>query len=133
MRIVLDTNVIIAAFAARGLCSDLFEVVLSGHTIVISNYILSEVEEKLLKKINLPRNITRDIINYIKEQAEIYKPASINEDICRDKDDLKIIGTALSGKADFIITGDEDLLTLKKIEKIKIVSPREFWDYLSKQ
>jgi predicted nucleic acid-binding protein len=45
MRIVLDTNVIVAAFAARGLCADVFEVCLENHTIIISEFILSEVEK----------------------------------------------------------------------------------------
>jgi predicted nucleic acid-binding protein len=83
MRIVLDTNVIVAAFAARGLCADVFEVCLE-----------------------------------------------IDTSACRDKDDVKIIGTALKGKAKIIITGDEDLLILKKYKNTAIVTPREFWGLL---
>ncbi|GAB4534384.1 MAG: putative toxin-antitoxin system toxin component, PIN family [Thermodesulfovibrionia bacterium] len=131
MRIVLDTNVIVSAFASRGLCSEVFEVCLSDHTIIISEHILSEVKEKLISKIHLPNNIAHDIINYLKEVAETSEPEPIYENICRDKDDIKILGNALSGDARFIITGDEDLLSLKRYRNIEIISPREFWNYLS--
>ncbi|MCI2426382.1 PIN domain-containing protein [Candidatus Acetothermia bacterium] len=62
MRVVLDTNVIVAAFAARGLCAEVFEVCLTDHGIVLSEHILSEVAEKLIDKICLPPNIVQEII-----------------------------------------------------------------------
>jgi len=132
MRVVLDTNVLIAAFAARGLCSEVFEVCLTGHTIVISEHILSEVERILIKKIHLPRNITSSIMVYLRDVAEIFEPQVIEDSACRDIEDRKIIGTAISGNAQLIITGDDDLLTLKKFMKIDMVTPREFWNRLRK-
>lgn len=128
MRVVLDTNVIVAAFAARGLCAEVFEPCLTDHSVIISEHILSEIKEKLINKICLPQSIVQDIINYLREQAEIFTPEKINESICRDKDDANIIGTALNGEAEFIITGDDDLLILKKYKDIEIVTPREFWE-----
>ena len=132
MRVVLDTNVIIAAFATRGLCSEVFEVCLTSHTIVISEHILSEVERVLIKKIHLPRNITASIIDYLRDVAEMFEPQVIEDSACRDIEDRKIIGTAVSGDAQLIITGDDDLLTLKKFMKINIVTPRGFWNRLRK-
>ena len=132
MRVVLDTNVIIAAFAAHGLCSEVFEVCLTSHTIVISEHILSEVERGLIKKIHLPKNITASIMDYLRDIAEIFEPQLIEDSACRDIEDRKIIGTAVSGNAQLIITGDDDLLTLKKFMKINIVTPREFWNRLRK-
>jgi uncharacterized protein len=129
--VVLDTNVIVAAFAARGLCAEVFEACLTGHGIIINEHILSEIKDKLIHKIYLPHSIVQDIINYLREQAEIVTPEKINESICRDKDDANIIGTALSGDAVFIITGDYDLLILKKYKDIEIVTPREFWESLT--
>src|SRR4030043_1104647 len=132
MRAVLDTNVIIAAFAAHGLCSEVFEVCLTSHTIVISKHILSEIERVLIKKIHLPRNITASIIDYLRDVAELFEQKVIEDSACRDIEDRKIIGTAVSGNAQLIITGDDDLLTLKKFMKIDIVTPREFWNRLRK-
>jgi putative PIN family toxin of toxin-antitoxin system len=130
MRVVLDTNVIISAFAARGLCTEVFEVCLEGHTIVTSEDILSETKEKLFEKIHLPKKTVLEIIDYLKGTAEVVEPENIKENVCRDKGDVMVIGTALSGKAQFIITGDEDLLILKKYKNIEIISPREFWNRL---
>ncbi|PJA82368.1 MAG: putative toxin-antitoxin system toxin component, PIN family, partial [Nitrospirae bacterium CG_4_9_14_3_um_filter_44_28] len=127
MRVVLDSNVIIAAFASRGLCSEVFEVCLSGHSIVTSEHILSEVKTNLIKKIRLPESIVKDIMEYLRDEAERVNPSELTDSPCRDKDDNIIIGTALSGNAEFIITGDEDLLVLKTYKGIDIITPREFW------
>lgn len=132
MRVVLDTNVIIAAFASRGLCADVFEVCLESQNIIISTHILSEVERNLVKKIRLPKNIVRDVLDYLGDVTEMVEPENPDGSVCRDKSDIPVIGTAISGKAGFIITGDKELLALKKFRKIAIVSPRDFWSYLKK-
>jgi len=132
MRVVLDTNVIVAAFATKGLCSDIFEICLLDHSIIISEYILLEVKEKLIEKIHLTQSSVNDIVSYLRNQAEVVMPEELHESVCRDKDDINIIGTALSGDARFIITGDEDLLSLKKYKNIEILTPREFWSRLSR-
>lgn len=130
MRIVLDTNVIIAAFATRGLCADVLEICLSGHTLVTSEFILSETREKLSEKLHLPESVIHDIISCLQDNSKIVVPSRIAESMCRDKDDVKIIGTAVSGKANFIITGDKDLLVLINHERVKIMTPRAFWEFL---
>ena len=127
MRVVLDTNVIVAAFAARGLCAEVFEVCVSGHSIVLSEHILSETQDKLIKKVKLTKKAALAIIDYLRGIAEIVTPVRLDKSICRDKDDVIIIGTAISGLANFIITGDEDLLILKTYKDVKIVTPRQFW------
>lgn len=132
MRAVLDTNIIIAAFASRGLCAELFEVCLVDHTIVISEHILSEIQEKLIKKIHLPQSTVQNIIDYFRSIAELFEPEHV-ESVCRDKDDNKIIGTALAGSARFIITGDGNLLALKKYKRVRIITPREYWSLLRKR
>ena len=130
MRVVLDTNVIVAAFAARGLCAEVFEVCITGHTLVASEYILAEVGSTLLTKVKLPRQIVRDVIDYLRDTTEIVEPDLINSSICRDKDDLPIIGTATKGNASCIVTGDADLLSLKSCLGIDVITPRDFWDRL---
>jgi len=130
VRIVLDTNVIVAAFAARGLCAEVFEVCVSGHTLVASEHILAEVSSALLKKVKLPKQIVRDVIGYLRSAAEVVEPDPINNSVCGDKDDLPVIGTATKGNASFIVTGDIDLLSLKEYMGIGIITPRQLWDRL---
>jgi putative PIN family toxin of toxin-antitoxin system len=133
MRVVLDTNVIVAAFAARGLCAEVFEVCISGHSIIISEHILAETQGKLIKKIKLPKKAALAIIDYLRDIAEIVTPVLLDKSICRDKDDTIIIGTAIGGSANFIVTGDEDLLILNAYKGVKIVTPRQFWSSLRGQ
>ena len=130
MRVVLDTNVIVAAFATRGLCAEVFEVCVSAHTVIISEHIIAEIGNALLNKIKLPKVIVGDLLDYLRDTAEIVKPALIDKSMCRDENDLPIIGTAVKGQAEFIVTGDSDLLQIKKYHGIEIVTPREFWDHL---
>jgi putative PIN family toxin of toxin-antitoxin system len=130
LRVVLDTNVIVAAFAARGLCAEVFEVCITGHTLVASEYILAEVDKNLLKKIKLPHSAVREVIEYLRDTAEIVEPDAVSPASCRDKHDLPVIGTATKGNASVIVTGDADLLSLKSCLGIDILTPREFWDRL---
>ena len=130
MRVVLDTNVIIAAFASRGLCAEIFEVCLLEHTVIMSEQIFSEVKENLIKKVHIPKGIVQNIIHYLEDIAETVLPDKVDESVCRDKNDVGIIGAAISGNARFIITGDNDLLCIRKHKGIEIINPRGFWSLL---
>ncbi len=130
MKVLLDTNVIIAAFAARGLSADVFELCLSSQTVITSEHILSEVREKLTGKIALPESIAEDIIAYLRENAVLAVPQPVTDIECRDKEDLPVLGAAVAGHADYIITGDNDLLVLQQYKNIRIVTPRQFWELL---
>lgn len=50
-----------------------------------------------------------------------------------DKDDIPILSTALNGNAELFVTGDKELLELKKIQSMRIISPRKFWETLKNQ
>ena len=67
------------------------------------------------------------IIDYLKEFCILSTYKKITDNICRDKNDNDIISLAVSNNVDYLITGDNDLLVLKKYNKIKIISPRDFW------
>lgn len=130
MRIVLDTNVIVAAFASRGLCAEVFEVCITGHTLVTSDFILDEIRSSLLKKLKLPKHVVREVIEYLRDVSEIVEPDLINRSVCKDKDDLPVIGTATKGNASYIVTGDADLLSVENYRGIDIITPRQFWERL---
>ena len=127
MKVVLDSNIYIAAFSSRGLCSSLFELCLDSTTILISEHIISEVSKNLIKKIKLPADKTNDIIIYLREQCIVKGYKKLSEKVCRDTDDNNILALACDNRADYIITGDKDLLVLKKFDLIPIIDPREFW------
>ena len=60
---------------------------------------------------------------------EVVAPAVLENPVCRDPDDDIILGTALAGDVVCIVTGDKDLLVLKRFESVNIVSPAEFSAY----
>jgi uncharacterized protein len=130
MRIVLDSNVIVAAFAARGLCESVMEVCLSEHEIVLSEDLLDEIQKNLLRKLKLPSAVVDSIGELLREHASILNPSPVSPVACRDPDDIKVLSLALASKANYIVTGDKDLLVLKKFEGIPILSPRSFSDVL---
>jgi putative PIN family toxin of toxin-antitoxin system len=130
MKIVLDANVIISAFAARGLCESIMEVCLSEHEIVLSDALLDEIMRNLRLKIKLPKNIIDSIGEFLREHVNISIPVPLTSKICRDPDDIKILDLALASNADYIVTGDKDLLVLKSFQGIQILNPRSFSDIL---
>ncbi|OGV63832.1 MAG: putative toxin-antitoxin system toxin component, PIN family [Lentisphaerae bacterium RIFOXYA12_FULL_48_11] len=132
MRIVLDANVVIAAFAARGLCDTIIEFCLDSHDILLSEDLILEISSNLRKKIKIAPQVVDKIMNLLRENAEVLIPEHLSSKLCRDPDDLHVLGLAITGKADCIVTGDKDLLVLKKFHNIPILSPREFSVFIHK-
>lgn len=131
MNVVLDTNVIVAAFAARGLCEAVVNVCLDRHELSTSEYILDEVSEKLAEKLKLPAVRVREIVKFLREHSKVVTPVDIPAGACPDADDLPVLGTLTAAAADCLITGDSELLTLGQFDGIPIFSPRQFYDQLS--
>ena len=128
-KVVLDTNVVVAAFATRGLCESVFELCLEGHDLIISNFLLNELKEKLIHKLKLSEKHTEEILKlYTKSSRPVEPSVNLGEISCRDPEDIPVLGTCVSGKADFLVSGDKDLLILDKIKHCRIVNPREFYE-----
>ena len=130
MRVVLDANVIIAAFATRGLCHALFELCVDQHEIMLSHEILKEVAGALQKKLKVPPAVIEDTTDFLTNHASIQKPKRLSKRVSRDPSDDHVLALAEQSKADYIITGDEDLLILKRHGGVPIVLPRQFWEIL---
>jgi len=132
VRLVLDTNVLIAALVADGVCRDLVRVRLRSHTLVTSDILLRELREKLRVKFDLTPD-ELPLLVALAERAETVRPAKLTPSVCRDTDDDWVLATAVAGRADAIITGDDDLLALKKHGAIPILAPRAFLEFLDCQ
>ena len=128
MKLLLDSNVIVAAFAARGICSALFEYCVENHELVLCAAMPDEVERALVRKVGVPRAIVRDTLTYLRDEAIMVLPSEIEPGVCRDKSDLAVLGAAVAGDCDFIITGDRDLLSLGSQAGVQIVCTRAFWE-----
>ena len=128
MKVVLDTNVILAGVATRGLCEAVVELCLGGHELFLSQAILDEVREHLAGKFKLPEARIQEIVRLLQEQANPVAPVDVSPEACRDPDDLPVLGTVLAAGAHYLITGDKDLLSLQSIQGCAIVSPRDFYE-----
>ncbi|MFY9622264.1 MAG: putative toxin-antitoxin system toxin component, PIN family [Pyrinomonadaceae bacterium] len=126
MKIVLDTNVLIAALIARGVCHELLEHCVLRHSVFTSEFILSETQEKLAEKFGYTTELSSEAVSILRSRMRVVMPSKLEGQICRDPDDDNILAAALTANCDCIITGDEDLLILKRYEGIDILSPREF-------
>ena len=126
MRVLLDTNVLIAAFITHGSCSDLFEHCIRQHEIIASQFILDELESHLRKKFKFPESDIRETMEILNSIAKLVEPAPLNEPACRDADDDMVLATALTANVDCIVTGDKDLTDLKSFQNIPILKPSDF-------
>lgn len=97
------------------------------HEWVISSFILAELARKLKEKFGFPDNEIAEIRESIVVTAEIVEPAEVPPESCRDPNDLPVLGAAVAGRADVLITVDKDLLDLKAHSGIPIIKPGEFW------
>lgn len=77
MRIVLDTNVLLAALGARGLCEALLAACLEGHDLVASEHILGELRRHLLGKFRLPARRAAEVVAFVRDHAELVEPAPV--------------------------------------------------------
>ena len=128
MKAVFDTNVLIAAFLTEGVCAKLMiRARRRDFDLILCDGILQEFERVLKKKFAATPHETSEALIILSEAAlEILGRTDSITPICRDSDDDLILACARDAVADYVVTGDEDLLVLKNYEGISIVNPREF-------
>ena len=128
MRVYLDTNVLASALATRGLCADLFEVVLAEHDLLVSQHVLDELKRILTGKFRMPVELVQAYIVFIEESAErILVVGTINTPI-PDLDDVALLAAARAGMAACFVTGDKALLEVGEVDTMPVISPRQFWE-----
>lgn len=130
MKVYLDTNIVLAAFATRGLCADLFAHVLLEHELLVGETVIRELRSKLRIKLKLSRNDIDEIEALLRDQTVVRTPANHLSLGISDPDDEWIVAEALAGDADALVTGDAALHKLGKRAPLPIVTPRGLWDLL---
>jgi putative PIN family toxin of toxin-antitoxin system len=130
VKVFFDTNVLVAAFATRGLCADLFAHVLLEHELIVGEAVLRELRITLRSKLKLPKKNIDEIVALLRDQLVVKTPSKhLNLDIS-DPDDEWIVAEAAAGAADVLVTGDAAVLKLGKRAPLPIVTPRGLWDLL---
>ena len=96
--------------------------------VVLSRHILDELARvlpRLNRRLNWQPADFADLIDILAIQADLVEPQPLDGTAARDAGDIPVLGTLLAAKADYLVTGDEDLLALA--DRFSIVTPAEFW------
>lgn len=129
MKVVLDTNVLVAAFVAHGNCNELLEHCIVHHQVILSEFILDERLHVLTRKFDLSPLEVQDAIRLLRTRTRLVDPDPLPIPVSRDPDDDTILATARTAGCVAIVTGDRDLTDLKRYGDIWIVTPSAFWAF----
>jgi uncharacterized protein len=127
VKLVLDTNVLLAAFLSRGACHGLLEHAQQHHQIVISALILEEFSSTLAGNFRVPEPVIKAATLLLTATAELVEPMPLAAQVCCDRDDDWILATALAGSCCCLFTGDKDLLAIGEHAGCRILAPAAFW------
>jgi len=127
-RIIFDTNIWISFLISKSL-GDLDKLILNGKIVLLFSHesmteFIDVTSREKLKPFFKEEDIA-SLIDLIEEYGEIVTVKS-SVQICRDKKDNFLLALAKDGKADYLVSGDKDLLVLESFEKTKIVSLTSF-------
>jgi uncharacterized protein len=125
MKVVLDSNILFAYFSSYGICHDLTRKCLDHHEVCLSDAILNETRDAMQRKEKLKPDEDEIFTLTLKEGAFLFNPLDVPLNACRDPKDRHVLGLAAAAQADMIVTGDKDLLVLKRYKGIEILAPRE--------
>jgi uncharacterized protein len=125
VKIVFDTNVVVAGIVVEGLCREILETRVPEHDVLPSQVLWDELVATLRRKFGLtPDDLP--ILTLYRQHSTWCEPAALAEPVCRDPDDDWVVATAVAEEAEAIVSGDADLLTLASYSGIEILSPRQF-------
>lgn len=129
MRVFLDTNVLVSAYATRGLCADVLRLILAEHDLLTGEVVLKELERILASKIRLSPPIVQETITFLRQYHVEPKPRDLLPVTRVDADDAWVLASAVVARADVLITGDPHLLNAAdEVRELRIINPRRFWE-----
>jgi putative PIN family toxin of toxin-antitoxin system len=126
-RVVLDTNVLVSGLLG-GTATEVIRWWRAGaFDLILSEEIRDEYAAVLNRpKFKLPPWVVQELLGHIRDQAEWIVQSSEIKAVARDPSDNKFLEAAVTGQADWLVSGDKDLLDLGEFDGIPIIPPREF-------
>lgn len=127
---VFDNNVLVSAALLGGVPRKAFDKLLDNGIVLVSIPVLLELAD-VLNRPKFDKYVTHDErMRFMVSFLKVAEMVSVSElvTICRDPKDDKLLELAIGGAADFLVTGDKDLLVLNPFRGVEIITPREFLD-----
>ena len=126
-KVVIDTNVWVSGLVFGGNPRDILQQFIKEEIVVIiSEEVITELHRIIIQKFSLLKPGLKLLEESIRKDSTLVHLGDYTVNASRDSDDNKIIETAVIGGADYIISGDEDLLSIVQYKDIKIINPSEF-------
>jgi putative PIN family toxin of toxin-antitoxin system len=131
VRVVVDTNVLVSALIKKGKPLELVQRLLDKHTVILSSQILAELADVLSRdKFTITSDQIDWFISLLLKKSTVASVSGNLKVILEDPDDNIVLLTAVNGKADYIVSGDKHLLTIRKFEGIEIVTVSQMLEIL---
>jgi putative PIN family toxin of toxin-antitoxin system len=130
VRVALDTNVLVAAVATRGLCADVVNLIMAEHELILGEAVLTELKRVLRKKMRVPAVVIDEYDSLLRRESRVVSKAKAFVVAIRDKSDIPVLSEAVAGNAEILITGDRDLLDIAEQLPLQILTPRAWWEQL---
>lgn len=125
-KVVNDTNVWLSALYFSGKPAQIVNLIENKKIIsVVSDFILQEIQEKMVINFDTPTYAANGTVSYISSISELVFLEGVDFSL-RDPADNQVLETAVVGKCDFLITGDKDLLSVKRYNQLQIITPSQF-------
>jgi putative PIN family toxin of toxin-antitoxin system len=131
VRVLLDTNVWLAVLTTDGACRRMWRKIRATSSICASQDVLDELNQKLRLKFGFSARHARLLTTFVRRQTFAVESIEPLPKVCRDPDDDCILAAAINSGCAYLVTGDHDLLVLKRFGTVSIVTPREFMELLS--
>ncbi len=126
MKVLLDTNIWVAAYASKGLCLEVVDLARRGHEIILCEQIPREFEKALVRKLGFPAVSARQEAGFLRQSLRVLPDPRAAPSRSRDPSDNAILQCALLASCGCLVTGDEDLVVLQNVEGMPILRPRDF-------
>src|SRR5690606_7015799 len=133
----IDTNLVLSAFLWGGVPAEVFDTILDDRAILVSSEFLVEgpritlSRRKFEKKFKAANLTPEKVVNRYLQFAELVQPVELDSSVIRDPKDVPLLACTVGGEADYLISGDNDLLVLESFQSIPIIKASAFLDLLN--
>jgi predicted nucleic acid-binding protein len=105
-----------------------FRTTIEFHELVVSPPLIGELQRILKSKFAVPAELIADVVLLLRQDTIVSDALPLSALPLKDPADIAIVSSALNGGAEILVTGDKEVLSLKHLGNMQILTPRQFWD-----